>query len=274
MKTLPFTKLTGAGNDFIIIDERKGINYRALAKKVCDRTNGLGADGLIVLCKSRKADYRMRIFNPDGSEAEMCGNGVRCLAVYIKKFQKPAKKLFSIEAIAGILLAEAVGEVAHVRLSEPKDFKREVSVSIHKRTLHMPCIDTGVPHAIVFVEGLEQVDVQVIGEQIRFHKAFAPRGTNVNFVEIATPNCIHVRTYERGVEAETKACGTGSVAAALMAYFHLNPDVVDKEKALMKVRTRNGDILEVRFAVKNREPIDVWLKGPAKFVAEGKYFIN
>jgi len=274
MKKLGFVKMTGAGNDFIIIEAKAGLNYKILAEKICDRTNGLGADGLLVLDKSKKTDYRMRIINADSSEAEMCGNGARCLAAYIQRFKKPSKKVVGIETIAGIVLAEAAGEMANVRLSNPKDYRRRMSVTIHKRKLKLDAIDTGVPHAVIFVNGLKDIDVFTLGRLIRFHRAFKPRGTNVNFVEQMNSQLIAVRTYERGVEDETKACGTGSVAAALTAYQQFHRTIANKTNVRMKVQTQNKDILEVCFDIVDGQSENVWLKGPAKFIAEGTYFLK
>jgi diaminopimelate epimerase len=272
-KTIPFTKMTGAGNDFIIIDAQKRLNYKTLADKICNRTNGLGADGLLILDKSKKTNYKMRIINADGSEAEMCGNGARCMAAYIKKFKKPAQNLFGMETMAGIIMAEADGETANVRLSDPVGYTPGIVLTIHKHKLRTDFIDTGVPHAVIFVNGLENIDVNTIGRIIRSHKRFQPRGTNVNFVEPIKNNLVAVRTYERGVEAETKACGTGSVAAAIISYLQLYKKNDYKNTASMQVKTRNSDILEVNFDVIRGNPTNVWLKGPAKFVAEGNYFL-
>ena len=211
--------MTGAGNDFIVIEARKGLNYKKLAVKMCDRTNGIGADGLLILDKSKKADYRMRIVNADSSEAEMCGNGARCMASYIARHKTNKHKLFSMETMAGIILGEARGELANVRLSDPKNYKPEIPLTINKQKIHVHFIDTGVPHTIVYVDGLKNINVSGIGKVIRFHKKFTPRGTNVNFVEQLKGDLVAVRTYERGVEDETKACGTGSVAAAIISYL-------------------------------------------------------
>lgn len=273
-KNIDFIKMAGAGNDFIMIDAQKGMNYKSFTKKVCDRTNGIGADGVIVLDTSKKKqDYKMRIINADGSEAEMCGNGVRCLAAYIVKTKKPKKKLFSIETLAGEILGEAKGEVANVRLSDPIDHTANIALKINGRTLHAQYIDTGVPHAIVFVDDVENIDVKTIGETVRYHKAFKPRGTNVNFVSFDKKDLVNVRTYERGVEDETKACGTGSVAAALMAYLQSNLAPATKKAAKMRVRTRGGEILQVTFDLIDGRITDVWLKGSAKFICEGKYYL-
>jgi diaminopimelate epimerase len=272
-KPINFVKMSGAGNDFIVIDAVPGLNYVKLANKACNRTNGIGADGLLVLDKSDKSDYRMRIINADGSEAEMCGNGVRCMAAYIVANKNPAKKLFTVETIAGEILSEAKGEVAHVRLSNPKDYRTDVPLNVNGRQIHAHYIDTGVPHTIIFVDGLSTIDVAGIGKAIRYHEAFAPRGTNVDFVEQIKTDLVAVRTYERGVENETKACGTGSVAAAIVSYLKSNPGSATIKNGKMKVQTASGEILEVTFDKNNDEFFNVWLKGSAKFIAEGKYFL-
>ncbi len=215
--------MAGAGNDFVIVEAPFKADAKKLTTKVCDRTNGIGADGLLILDKSKKADYRMRIINADGSEAEMCGNGARCIASYIVKEKHPKKKLFSIETLAGIIMAEAKGEVARVRLSDPTDYRPNVHLNISGRKIHVHYIDTGVPHTIIFVDDLASINVNKIGAAVRYHKDFKPRGTNANFVEQLGENLVEVRTYERGVEDETKACGTGSVAAGLIAFPNCIP---------------------------------------------------
>src|SRR3989338_9107273 len=140
MKKINFTKMAGAGNDFVVIEARKGLNLKKLAIKACDRTNGIGADGLLVLDTSRKADYRMHIINADGSKAEMCGNGARCLAAYIVHNRKPREKLFSIETLAGTILGEAKGETAKVRLSDPKEYQAKVPITLSGRPITVSCI--------------------------------------------------------------------------------------------------------------------------------------
>jgi diaminopimelate epimerase len=273
MKKIHFTKMAGAGNDFLIIEGApKGVDLASMAPKACDRTNGVGADGVIVLDRSKKADFRMRIINADGSEAEMCGNGARCLAAYIVRHNKTKKKLFTIETLAGIITGEAKGEVARVTLSDPKDFKESVTLKMDGRSINASYIDTGVPHAVVYVQGIEDIDVAGIGPSIRYHEAFKPRGANANFVEIVDAGLVACRTYERGVEDETKACGTGSVASAIVSYLKLNPALTKKKGAQMKVKTKSGEVLEVTFDKENGRLHNVRLKGSAKFIAEGVYY--
>ena len=249
MKNIPFTKMCGAGNDFIVMEGLKTPKVKDLAVAVCDRTDGIGADGLLLLDKSKVADYKMRIINADGSQAEMCGNGARCLAAYIKRIKKPKKERFSMETLAGVLQCEANGEIANVRLSDPKDYQSDITIPLGGRDLHVSYIDTGVPHTIIYVDSLKDINVKAIGENVRYHKRFQPRGTNVNFVEQIDRNLIDARTYERGVEDETKACGTGSVAAAIVSYIKANPEVPSKKGARMNVRTRSGEILQVTFDI-------------------------
>lgn len=258
----------------MVIDAASGLDYQKLTQSVCNRTNGIGADGLLILDKSKKADYRMRIINADGSEAEMCGNGARCMAAYILKHRHPKKKLFSMETLAGKILAEAKGEIANVRLSDPTDYRPQVPLEINGKTIHARYIDTGVPHAIIYVDGLKQVDVATIGRVIRYHPMFAPRGANANFVEQKSSDLVEVRTYERGVEDETKACGTGSVASAIVSYLLMHPQTTDTDKAQMKVLTASGETLQVNFKLTAGKVHDVWLKGSARFIAEGTYFLK
>lgn len=272
-KTIKFTKMAGAGNDFIVIEAQKGLNLKNFARKVCDRTNGIGADGVLVLDQSKTADYKMRIINADSSEAEMCGNGARCLAAYIVATRKPKKQFFSIETIAGQLMAEAKDEIANVRLSDPLGYRTDIPLVVSGQKIGVSFMDTGVPHVIVYVDDLKAIDVKTIGEEIRHHKEFHPKGSNVNFVEQIDLNTVANRTYERGVENETKACGTGSVASALVTYLKSNPDIKNKKNAKMKVITASGEKLQITFNITDGIITNSWLKGSAKFIAKGEYYV-
>jgi len=275
MVSIPFVKMVGAGNDFIIIEAQKNLDYAQFTRAVCARHNGIGADGVLVLEKSAQSDYRMRVINADGSEAQMCGNGARCMAAYIVANLKPVKALFSLETLAGEILAEAKNDVARVRLSNPKDYRPHLNITVANQKLEVHYIDTGVPHTIVFVDGLQEVDTNSLGALVRNHPRFAPRGTNVNFVEHTRDGMVSVRTYERGVEAETLACGTGAVAAALVAYLHAHPAVKQQKGSFMKVSTASKEILEITFDLDEGCKIDnVWLKGSAKLIAKGEYYYN
>jgi diaminopimelate epimerase len=275
MVNIPFVKMVGAGNDFIVIEARENLDYIKFTQAVCARQNGIGADGVLILDKSTQSDYRMRIINADGSEAEMCGNGARCMAAYIVANFKPVKALFGMETLAGEILAEANNDVARVRLSNPKDYRPNLNITVGLQKLEVHYIDTGVPHTIVFVDGLQDVNANSLGALIRHHPRFAPRGTNVNFVERAREGMVAVRTYERGVEAETLACGTGAVASALVAYLQAHPHVKKQKEAFMKVLTASKEILEITFDLDEGYKIDnVWLKGSAKLIAKGDYYYN
>jgi len=264
--------MQGAGNDFIVIDA-VAINLKKLAVRACDRKTGIGADGLLVLGKSKKADYKMRIINADGSEAEMCGNGARCMAAYVARIKKSKKKTFTMETLAGIVTACVAGQSIEVRLSDPKNYRPNITVEVNTWPVRVDYIDTGVPHAVVFVDNLKAMAVDAIGRVIRYHKKFSPRGTNVNFVEQIGRDYIAIRTYERGIEAETRACGTGSVAAAIAAYRKAHPSVHDAKRATMKVLTASGEILYISFCLNNAIVSDVRLKGGATVIAKGEYYV-
>lgn len=267
--------MVGAGNDFIVIEARPDLDYVKFTRAACARQTGIGADGVLILDKSTASDYRMRIINADGSEAEMCGNGARCMAAYIAANDKPARPLFGMETLAGEILAEVQGDVVRVKLSDPKDYMPGINITVagNKMTAHH--IDTGVPHAVVFVEALQEVDANSLGRLIRNHPRFAPRGVNVNFVERAREGMVAVRTYERGVEAETLACGTGAVASALVSYMQLHPGIKEQQGASMRVLTASKEILEITFDLHKDGAIhNVWLKGTAKLIAKGEYFFK
>lgn len=276
MKKIPFFKMQGAGNDFIVIDDVEGIDLVAFTRKVCDRHMGIGADGVLVLSSSKMCDHRMRIINDDGSEAEMCGNGARCMAVYIAHKFAVVPEVFTMETLAGAIHASVEGEVASVQLSDPKDYRPNVEIKFGEQKLTGHFINTGVPHTIIFVQGLGECDVNGLGRVIREHKVFAPKGTNVNFVEKVKDGIVALRTYERGVEAETLACGTGSVASAIVAYLQDQKKLTAQKGVGMKVVTKSGEVLDVSFDldVKDDKPVisHVWLKGGGKFIAKGEYY--
>jgi diaminopimelate epimerase len=269
MKTIKFIKMVASGNDFISFDNSlrsKVEGFRSLARKICDRKYGVGADGLLVLEKSRIADFRMRIFNADGSEAEMCGNGARCAALYWSGLGARGSGL-SIETLAGIVKAEVKGSIVKINLTDPRDIKLDIPIKVNNRNLKVNLIDTGVPHAVIFVEGLDQIRVAEIGRAVRNHNKFMPRGTNADFVEVIGEDLIAIRTYERGVEDETLACGTGSVAAALI--FSLKNSGSNK----IKVSTKSGEVLKVYFDRIDNKFQNIWLEGSAKIIHKGVYYV-
>jgi len=261
MKRIKFTKMTASGNDFIVIDKKPSGGISAIARSLCDRKFGIGADGLILLDKIKEADTRMRIFNADGSEAEMCGNGARCAALFGRKTKA---RLFTK---AGLINAELKRDRVRIQLTEPKGIKLDIPLKVSGRLIRVNFINTGVPHAVVFVNGIDNIAVANIGRSIRFHTKFAPAGTNVDFVEVKGNDLIAIRTYERGVEDETLACGTGSVAAGLIFALKSGLD------GLVKVRTQGGEELKVYFKKENKSFRDVWLEGSAKIVYKGEYYV-
>ena len=264
-RMLRFTKMNGAGNDFVMIDNRAG-NVRLSAQqiaKICDRHRGIGADGvLLVEPATNSADFRMRYYNSDGGEAEMCGNGARCFARFLEKVADAGKKV-SFETPAGIIAAQLHGELVTLNMSEPTDLRLNVRlpVSSENKTIHF--VNTGVPHVVIPVEDIEEIDVLREGAAIRRHEMFSPKGANVNFLEKRGGNKIAIRTYERGVENETLACGTGVVASALIFA------ATEKIDGPIGVLVRGGSELNVDFRRDGERFTDVTLTGPAEFVFEG-----
>jgi len=271
MQRINFTKMVASGNDFVVIglSGYRVIGLKRLAQRFCDRKYGAGADGLLVLEKSKIADVKMRIFNADGSEAQMCGNGARCVALWLKRKVKSQKLKVKIETKAGIIETEANRNFVKIKLTEPKNIKLNMPVKLENRTLHVNFINTGVPHAVIFVEGVHKIDVRNIGRQIRYHKKFKPAGTNVDFVELLNNDSIGVRTYERGVEDETLACGTGAVASAIIFTGKLANRQLGQHK--INVHTKGGEKLKVYFNNEGKEIKNVWLEGGAKIVYSGVY---
>jgi diaminopimelate epimerase len=265
--TVEFTKMNGAGNDFVLIDnrERKLKLTREQVVRLCHRQRGVGADGLFLLIPSRagKADWAWEFYNSDGSSAAMCGNGARCFARFIAR-QTGASGRTTFETGAGVIAATFQGERVTVNLTQPKDLRLDQWLALDSGKLQAHSLDTGVPHAVIFVPDADKAMVQHLGAEIRFHQEFAPGGTNVNFVQVLGPNSIRVRTYERGVEGETLACGTGVTAAALVSAC------VHGFTSPVKVQVQGGDLLEVTFVRNGTEFSDVKLAGPADFCFDGR----
>jgi diaminopimelate epimerase len=266
---LHFYKMNGAGNDFIVVDNRDlslsaeldGDTIAAL----CDRHRGIGADGLLAVEPAEKgADFKFRYYNADGGEAEMCGNGARCFGRFVAHLGDEPVDSVSFETIAGTLTAEMVGDDVRIAMSEPKDLKLNTGVKIDDLEGDLHFVNTGVPHVVVFVDNLDEVDVAEHGSTIRFHTHFSPAGTNANFAKVLEPGHIAIRTYERGVEDETLACGTGMVASALI--HHL----LSGAPSPIKVDVEGGDTLEIGFEKSEDGQFSkVTLTGPADFVFEG-----
>jgi len=264
---LEFTKMNGAGNDFVMLDNRsqKIKLTSAQIARLCDRQWGVGADGVVLLIPSAsgKADWAWDFYNIDGSMAEMCGNASRCFGRYVQKLTENDQG-FSFETGAGIISVAFQGERVTVSLTKPKDLKLNEQVKLAAGTQTLHSLNTGVPHTVLFVPDADEAMVQDLGQEIRRHPHFAPRGTNVNFVQPLGPGSIRVRTYERGVEGETLACGTGLTASALItAKLH-------KYSSPVRVEVQGGDELGGRFEQDDGDCSDVRLSGPAEFVFEGK----
>lgn len=268
MKNIEFTKMVAAGNDFILLDNRgkkaqkKVGDFSGFAKAACERKHSIGADGLLLLEDSKKADITMRVFNPDGSEVTMCGNGSRCVAYYAAK-KGITKNTLLIETKAGILKARVNKDAARVEMMQPEHLKSRFSIDVYDETFEVDFVNTGVPHVVYFVDDLDKFDVRRFGREIRYHKEFASEGTNANFVKVLDRHNISIRTYERGVEDETFACGTGSVASAIVA------SELHSVESPVKVKTFGGEVLIVYFKKKENKYREVFLEGKVKLVYNG-----
>lgn len=268
-KIIPFFKAVASGNDFVVVDNRRKIvrDPVQFAKEVCPRHTGIGADGVLLFEDSRKSSFKMRIVNSDGSEAEACGNGFRCIALFAKeKLGYPNE--FQFESLAGMIQARIKGSQVRVQLVKPTQFREKGEVEVLKHRLHYSFINTGVPHTVIFVEGLSKIDVPVLGRAVRFHNTFKPQGTNVNFVEVKNNKEINVRTYERGVENETLACGTGSTASAVVS------SLLGYTQPPVKVKTSGGEILTIDFKKRGGNIETVTLEGAARIVYQGEWARN
>lgn len=266
---LSFTKMNGAGNDFVVIDNRDGSSAldREVIARLCDRHRGIGADGLLAVEKPQNgADFRMRYYNADGGEAEMCGNGARCFGRFAARLSGATERV-SFETIAGVITARLLGDRVQLAMSEPKALALGARVTAAGQPITVHFLNTGVPHAVVPVEDLAAVDVVKLGAAIRWHEHFAPKGTNANFIQTLDVQTLGIRTYERGVEGETLACGTGVVASALI--HHL----LSGAASPIGVRVQGGDVLQVGFRREGDGFRDVTLTGPADFVFEGRVAI-
>ena len=262
-----FWKLEGAGNDFLGLDGRAG-GFKLKRQQIadlCDRRRGVGADGVLVVEKPkvRGADFRMRYYNSDGGEAEMCGNGARCFALLARAVSGRKGNVLRIQTQAGLVTLQIRGQEVQVSMTEPTKLRLGKKVVVAGRKVVVDFLNSGVPHAVLFVRSVRSIDVAKQGRAIRYHSAFAPSGTNVNFVEIGRGNRIHVRTYERGVEGETLACGTGVVAASILSNLRRGL------RSPILVTTRGGDHLRVGFSIENGHARKVTLQGPARIVYRG-----
>ncbi|MCC8191256.1 MAG: diaminopimelate epimerase [Planctomycetes bacterium] len=264
-----FDKMQGAGNDFILVDNRDGriadAVKRDLAVRWCRRCFGIGADGLIFVEPDSEYDFRWDFYNAGGSLAEMCGNGARCVARFAERIGAAGRSL-TFRSLAGPIQAELTERGARVRLTDARLPAAAETVLVEGNPIQLWFLNTGVPHAVVQMdspEALAAVDVPVLGRRIRTHPRFAPAGTNVNFFCLGDGNRFSIRTYERGVEDETLACGTGVVATSIVVGHCLGRGTP------ITAETRGGGELSVRFTVAADQAVDVYLEGGAELVFQG-----
>jgi len=260
-----FWKMHGAGNDFILLDDRQAqfpCADATLIRRLCDRHTGIGSEGFLLIQPSSRAHFRMRFFNPDGAEVGMCGNGARCIARLAHDLGiAPAH--MQIETAAGILESDVLSDAVRLQLPAPIDCRCHQTLALDNQAIRYHTINTGVPHAVVETQALDSLDVRGLGDAIRHHPAFAPEGTNVDFMTITGPQALRVRTYERGVESETLSCGTGITACALIA------GCLDRVTPPVRVTCKHGDTLEVNYRLTADGFEAVTLLGPAVYVFEG-----
>ena len=263
MKQLKFFKMSGSGNDFIIVDNRNKVVEDADVAKfianVCRRKMSVGADGFILVENSNDVDFEWRFYNSDGSVAEMCGNGARCVArfAFVNNIAGPQ---MAFNTQAGVIHAQINGDRVKIKMPDPTGLKHDCLLKLEKGSQPVSSINTGVPHVVIAVDDIENAAVVEWGREIRYHETFAPAGTNVNFVCAVQDNILAVRTYERGVENETLACGTGAVASAIV--------VTDKSKmeSPISILTRSGERLNIYYTETKGVYSDIFLEGDARII--------
>lgn len=267
MREIEFWKMNGSGNDFILIDNRDGRVKEEemgwLVQKLCRRRESVGADGLIFVTHSDRHDFAWRFFNADGGEVEMCGNGGRCVArfAYLKGIAGPR---MSFETLAGTVSAEVMGRLVKVLMPDPHSLQRDIDLPLEPGWISVDFVNTGVPHAVIRVENLSEHPVLEQGRAVRYHSRFAPAGTNANFISVVGPDRIAMRTYERGVEDETLACGTGAIASALVAADR------GMVSAPVSVMSKGGDVLTIHFLKEGDVFRKVWLEGLTSVVCQAR----
>jgi diaminopimelate epimerase len=266
---IPFAKMNGTGNDFVIIDNRRlpvpHGQQAELARRLCRRMFSVGADGVIFIEESNRADFSWQFYNADGSVGEMCGNGSRCAARFAYRHGIAGRKM-TFTTLAGTIEAE-IGEredEVRVRMTVPRDFRLGLSLELGGVTRSLDFVDTGVPHAVLLVED-DEVPVAEWGREVRFHPLFGAKGSNANFVKLLPDGRLRVRTYERGVEAETMACGTGAVASALIGALRLGLS------SPAHIVTSGGEALTIFFELSAGPAAEqVFLQGPTRLVYTGE----
>ena len=271
MNKIPFMKFSGAGNDFVIINNLENLvdsTDTNFVKKVCERRMSVGADGVLLVEKADgigtgSVDFRMRYFNADGGEVETCGNGARCISRFAYLNGIVTEKMRFLTN-AGIYESEIVGDNVKVRMSQPTDIRLNVPLQLKDGVHTVGFANSGVPHVVFFVEDLDGTDVFDMGQQTRYHADFRPAGTNANFIRIQSSERLEIRTYERGVEDETLACGTGSIASAIVSA------ALGKVTSPVSVKTASGVVLKIHFDMSDGEPKNVYLEGDARVIYAGE----
>jgi len=266
MRKLEFFKLSGSGNDFILFDNRKGMLPQGLpdlVKRICRRRFSIGADGVLVLEQSEKADFGMRYFNADGGEVPICGNGAMCIAKFAQLLGIVGEEAV-FESSDGVYRTKISGDSVMVRLQEPSEVRLGFPLEIGEKTVKASSVNTGVPHLVLILGDVTKAPVLSWGRRLRHHPLFGPQGTNVDFVQVLDKKRLILRTYERGVEGETLACGTGAAAAALVSGWKgmVSPPV--------EVETKGGRILKVYFKISEEKAEDVWIEGKVESTFEGE----
>ncbi len=263
MEKIDFYKMSGSGNDFIIIDNRNMVVNEAgltnFVASVCRRKMSVGADGLILIENADAVDFKWRFFNSDGSVAEICGNGTRCAArfAYINGI---AGSEMSFETEAGIIHAQVAKDQVKIKMPDPADLETDYTLELENSTLSVSSVNTGVPHVVVEADNIDDIEIVKLGREIRFHDVFDSAGTNVNFVCLQNDDIVAIRTYERGVEDETLACGTGAIACAIVMANKT------KIKSPVKVMTRSGGYLYIYYKEKQGRFYDIYLEGDARII--------
>lgn len=258
-----FSKYQGAGNDFVLIDNRKQKLKLEIdqIQRLCHRNYGIGSDGLILLEESSTADFDMQFFNPDGSSGMMCGNGGRCVVAFANNLNL-FKERCVFNAPDGLHKAELIDGQVRLQMIDTEN------PIVFSDGIYM---NTGTSHFVCFVDDVDSIDVETLGRKLRFDERFTPyKGANVNFVSIEGANEIKIRTYERGVEAETLACGTGITASAIA--YSLNQNRPNGEYEI-KINSKGGR-LKVCFTKNANKFTQIWLQGGADFVFEGEIGIG
>jgi diaminopimelate epimerase len=255
----------GAGNDFVLVDDR-ALTFPAAdtawLARIGARRTGVGCEGIILIQPSATHHFRMRFFNPDGSEVDMCGNGARCVARLAHDIGvAPARMAF--ETGAGVVAAEMVEGRVRLGMTAPKDWRLDRQLELPGGRRDYGFVNSGVPHVVLPSGDLDAEDVAKVGAAVRYHPDFAPKGTNANFITVTGPSALRIRTYERGVEAETLACGTGMVAAGLVA------GRMGWVKPPVQVTCASGDVIVVDYVLAGDGATAVTMLGPAEYVFTG-----